>query len=436
MPFSLPNNTNFTGLNTPWVVTNNDMFPGETVFNDVAKSFMPLEGNTPLRELFPDEEIYERVVMIEQSFESTGTIFPLAEWGKPDVVLGHDYGVTRRRMVQPLVIRRSAFMSHGEMNTRLRPGTINERWSPAEQIAKVLQGMVREHNLTWDVWRAHMLLGGISYTDPRSGVMADVPAQIPSHNLWSYNVTSGYQGRNEANIFRTYVDANTPAPAAAGVPWTDPDADLVGCVQRFGMWFRDTNKSKITAMYMSPEMRYILMFNNQVKLALGGLIYKTGAITGDRYLFQDGTGGGVVDTPDRTYAGAVGLGADGLVSIGGIPIYSVETTYKDPEDGVFKRIWPKNKVVFVSSVDPQGASEMVGRTQFCVSEESGGQPGLWTRTQDQTQIPAAPGMYIQMGNAGMPYLKYPYRVAHMQVSTVQDINNRLGVVGDLQFGQI
>lgn len=435
MPFTLPNNTNFTGYISPWVTVSNDMFPGEPVFTELAKSFVPLVGLSPLTSLFPEETIMERVVVIEQNFEATSTIFPLVEWGKPDVVLGHNYGVTRRMMVQPLVIRRSSFISHGEINTKLKPGTLNERWNPADQIARVIQDMVKEHNLTWDVWRAHMLLGGIQYTDPRSGVGANVSAQIPAHNLWAYNVTSGYQGRNEANIFRGLVDANTPGPAAVGIPWTDPDADIVGCVQKFSMWFKDTNKSKITKMYMSPELRYVLMSNNQVKFAFGGIVPRLGAITGDRYIISDGKGGAITETPDLTYQGALGLGPDGLVSIAGIPIESVETTYRDPVDGIFKRVWPKNKIVFVSEVDPQGAAEAIGRTQFCVSEESGGTPGLWTRTQDQTQIPAAPGMYIQMGNAGMPYLKYPYRCAHMSVCTVQDVNNRLGVLGDLQFGQ-
>lgn len=436
MPFELPNNTNFGPYISPWVTTRNDMFTGEPVFTELAKSFLPLVGLSPLTDLFPIEEIMERVVVVEQSFEATSTIFPLVEWGKPDVVLGHEYGTTRRMMVQPLVIRRSAFISHGEINTRLRPGTINERWSPTEQIAMVMEKMMKEHNLTWDVYRASMLLGGISYTDPRTGVGANVSSQIPSHNLWSYNVTSGYQGRNEANIFRTYIDANTPAPASAGVPWTDPDADLVGAIQKFAMWFKDTNKSRITKMYMSPELKYVLMSNNQIKLALGGIITRVGAVTGDRMIIQDNSGGMINTTPDPTYAGAIGVSPDGLLSIAGIPIETVETTFRDPVDGIFKRIWPKNKVVFVSTVDPQGGSEAIGRTQFCVSEESGGAPGLWTRTQDQTQIPAAPGMYIQMGNAGMPYLKYPYRVAHMTVCSVQDINNRMGVVGDLQFGSM
>lgn len=425
---TVPNNPNFGPYVSPWVFVGNDARPGEPVFTDLAKSFMPLEGLTPLTELFPEENILERLVLIEQKFQSVDTIFPLVEMGKPDIVLGHGYGTTRQFYVQPLYIRRSAFISYGEINTKLRPGTMNERWSPQEQISMVIQGMVREHNLTWNIYRAMMLLGGISYTDPRTGIAANVSAQIPSQNYWHYAAVEGYRGRNEANLFRTLVEYNDPAPATAGVPWTHPDADLVTCVQRFKRWFLETNKRRITAMYMAPELREVLASNNQIKMITGGLLGVLEAnpkqVSADANIVPKGA--------EPSYN--IGVGPDGLTAIAGVPIRTVDTLFKDPVDGIFKRIWPKNKIVFVAEEDINGGREAIGRTQFCVSEESGGQPGLWTRTQTETQIPAAPGMYCQMGNAGMPYLKYPYAVAHMTVGEIGQINNRLGVLGDLQFG--
>lgn len=425
----IPNAPNFGPYVSPWNFVSNDARPGEPVLTELAKSFMPLEGRTSLSELFPDEQILERLVLIQQSFQAGDTIFPLVEMGKPDVILGHNYGTTRQFFVQPLYIRRSTFVSYGEVNTKLRPGTMNERWSPEEQISMIVQGMVREHNLTWDVYRAMMLLGGINYTDPRTGIGASVNSQIPSHNFWRYDVTAGYRGRNEANLFRTMLEFNDPNPATAGIPWTHPDADLVTCVQRFARWFKETNKSKITAMYMGPELKEVLMTNNQVKMVQGGLMGLPH----------------VNPTPERIKANedilpraaesfSIGMSAEGLVSIAGVPIKTVETIFRDPVDGIYKRIWPKNKVVFIAEQDANGGSEALGRTQYCVSEESGGQPGLWTRTQTDTQIPAAPGMYMQMGNAGMPYLKYPYRVAHLTVAEVDAINTRLGVLGDLSYG--
>lgn len=435
MPLGTPNLPYASGpYASPTVTVKNDTYPDDAVFTELAKSLIPITSRTPLTEIFPEETISERMVVIEQSYEGVDTIFPMVEMGKPDVVLSDNDGTRTRRFYQPLFIRRSMFVSHGEINSRVRPGTLNEKWSPADQIQKKMARLVSQHNLTWDIYRAMMLLGGINYTDPRTGTSAQVSAQIPAHNLFAYNVTSGYRGRKEASLFRSIVDENTADPGgAAGIPWTHPDAAIVEGVQRFARWFKDTNKSDITAMYMSPEMRDIIVMNNEIKLALGGLIPKFGAVVGD---MTTAAGSGILIPNGGTRVnGRIGLSSTGdLLSIAGIPVIVVDTMYKDPVDGIVKRIWPKNKVVFVSGVDSQGVAEAAGRTQFCASEESGGQPGVWTRIQTQTQIPAAPGMYVQMGNAGLPYLKYPYRVAHMTVASLDDINNRLGIIGDLSFG--
>lgn len=429
----VPANPNFGPYVSPYAITGNTENPGEPSLTELAKSFQPIVGNTPLSELFPEENILERLVYIEQEMSTVDTIFPLVEMGKPDVVLGHNYGTMRAMYAQPLYIRRSSFVSYGEINSKIRPGSVNDKWSPEEQIAMIVQGMVREHNLTWDVYRAMMLLGGINYTDPRTGIGAAVSAQIPARNFFHYGVTAGYRGRNEANLFRTLTEYNDVNPAASGVAWTHPDADIVACVQKLMRWFKETNKMVITGMYMSPELKEILMDNHQVKLITGGLL---GVVQGEAARRRFKASDDIIDTTQRNLDGySIGMGPDGLTAIAGVPIYTVETTFKDPVDGINKRIWPKNKVVFVATRDINGGSVDIGRTQYCVSEESGGQPGLWTRRQTETPIPAAPGMYIQMGNAGMPYLKYPYAVAHMTVAEVAAINERLGLLGDLHFGQ-
>ena len=416
----------------------NHTIAGEPVFTDLAKSLMPFVGLTPLSELFPDETIEERMVVVEQIFESTTTIFPVVEWCKPDLFIDYDGGTMIRNYYRPIPIRQSMNFCYGEINNKIRPGTMNERWSAADQIAEQMRKAMISHNLTWDVFRAMMLLGGIDYTDPRSRVKVLAPSLIPAHNLFSYDTRVGYEGRNEANLFRSLVDYNAEQPATAGVPFTNPDCAIVDCFRRLGRWFKETNKSNITAAYISPELLSVISMNNEIKLALGGVIPKMGAVTGDRKV-SNATGGGDLIIPNNLsnpgLTGAVGLGADGdLVTIAGIQLRVVDTVYKDPADGIVKRIFPKNKIVLVSEVDSQGNREAPGRTQFCISEEAGGTPGLWTRTEEQTRIPAAPGFAVQMGNAGLPYLKYPYRVAHLKVAEVRDINTRLGIPGDLAFG--
>jgi len=276
-----------------------------------------------------------------------------------------------------------------------------------------------------------MLLGGINYTDPRTMVPVNVSAMIPAHNLICYNTTSGWNGRNEASLFRSLVDSNAEGVATAGVPFTHPDIAIVDMFRRLKRWHKDTNKTDLTVCYCHPDMKEIILMTSEMKLAQGGLIPKFGAQIGDR----------TADNPLLTcgpcgpLGNAVGLGANGdVVSIAGIRIESIDTLYKDPVDGIDKRVFPKNKLVFVAENDCDGRFEAPGRTQYCSSESPDGQPGLWTRTEENSRIPAAPGFSIQMGNAGLPYLKYPDRVVHVKVAEVEAINQRLGLVGDLGFG--
>lgn len=421
----VPNNTNFSPYISPWVHTKTGGIAGERVYTELARSFIPLVGQTSLTEIFPEEVIPERIVMIQRSFEAAAGIFPLVDWGKPDVVLGTgNTGNMATMTVQPLVMRRTAAISYGELGIRVRPGTSNEPYSPQEQINKIIEEMVREHNLTWDVYRAMMLLGGISYTDPHTGSSIKVEAQIPAHNIWSYTTASGYKGRPDNLLFKSMLDSNTVDSTSAGTPWTDPNADILATVMNFSAWFKTTNKSRVTAIYMSPHLAHVLGSNNQVKMSRGGTIF---GVTSQPI---------VRETPDSSIQGMFQMGQEGLAGIAGIPIRVVETSYRDPVTNIYKLAWPLDRVVFVSEVGPNGEREYPGRTQFCVSEEAGNTPGLWVRTVNNTQPPAPPGMYIQMGNAGMPYLRNPFSVAHMRVASVNDITKRMGVVGDMGFGLI
>ncbi len=437
MVLPAPSPYSFSPLTTAPVVVANDNLTGEPIFTQLAKSIVPQLGQTGVSEIFPDETIEERVVRIEQHFEPTDTIFPVVEPGKPDLFLNDEEGFRTIRYVQPLYIRRSFTISHAEINYRIKPGTINERWNPGEQIQRKMTRVLKQQRLTWDVFRIMTLLGGINYTDSRTGVPVKAPAQIPIHNIWNYNVTSGYRGRNEASFFRSVIDTNAQeAPTSAGVPFTHPDAAIVDFFLRFSRWFSETNKCKITKAYIGPELRDVIVNNNEIKLSLGGYIPKWNVATGDR---SPGPEGGLLvpsgGVGNRSLTGAISLGNNGdLLAIAGIPVMVVDLEFKDPVDGVIKRLWPKNKIVFVSEQDNDGTREMPGRTQYCISENSGGRPGLWTRTENETRIPAAPGMAVQIGNAGMPYLVYPHRVAHVNVATPQQINDRIGVPGDVYWG--
>lgn len=424
---------NFGPLTTDSVIVDSNYFGNELTFYELAKSLEPVVGITPLKDIFPEETIGAKIVEVSEMYEPIGTTLPAVEMGKPDVFIGQAGRQFSKRYYQPLHIRGSFFVSHGEINSKVQPGTANDRWSPAEQINEKVAQFMEAHNLTWEIYRTWMLLGGIDYTDIRTEYTINASANIPAMNLWSYNVSRGYQGRAELALFRTVVDSNVadPGAAPAGVPWTTPDADIINTVRRLNNWYKEQYKAPLTRMYMTAELRDVISMSTQVALSTGnGWIPKLGAQPGDYQVTVAPTvipAGGVINGL------AIGGGGD-IVAIAGIPITTIDTGFKDPSDGIYKRVFPKNKVVFVSEVNQQGAKQAPGRTQFCISEESGGNPGMWTRVQTETLIPNAPGYAFQIGNAGLPYLKFPRQIVHLNVCAVQDILNRLVVLGDLGYG--
>lgn len=413
---------NFGPYISPWITTGTTEAQWGRVFTELAESYIPILSNTPLTELFPIETIEAQTVVVRQTMEPNHTIFPIVLPCKPDVLVGPNYGRERMFYVQPLFIRQSTSLCYGEINNRVR--NCNDPYPTGEQIQKMIATMVMEHNLTWDVFRARMLLGGIRYTDPRTGVFTDVASNIPAYNLFSYNVTAGIGGRNESRVFRSFEDTNSINPTNVGVSWADPYSDFVYTVHAIQNWFKTTHKSNLTAIYMSPEMRAVLSSNNITRWSMGQMI-----------IYQNRVGLNIEDNvTNGQYSSMLQMGSDGMLSaIAGLQIKTVDTQFIDPVDGINKRVWPKNKVVFVSDQSPTGEKQAPGRTQFCIGESPDGKPGIWSRTNMETHIPAAPGMYLQMGNAGMPYLTYPYRVVHVNVASLEDINNRLSLQGDLNF---
>lgn len=410
-----------------------ETYPRQPVYTELAKSFIPLESTTTLASLFPDETILERTVVIDRIFETISTIFPVVKWGMPDLFVNDEGKSTLRKYYEPIPIRMSKAWAYAQLNNQVREGTVNERANPQEILANEIRKVMKAHNLTWDVYRAMMLaLGGIQYTDPRTGVPVNVSSMIPGHNLINYNMTQGWNGRNEANLFRSLVDANTPEPSQMGIPFTNPDISIVSLFRKLARWHKNTNKTKLTKCYCDPDMKEVILMSNEMKLAQGGVIPKFGAVTGDKT-----SNNSIVVHPgsNPVLTNAVGLDSEGdIISIAGIQIETIDTMYKDPVDGVEKRIFPKNKLVFVAETDTEGKYEAPGRTQYCISENSDSQPGLWTRTEEETTIPAAPGIAMQFGNAGLPYLKYPDRVLHVKVAETRDIKNLMGITDDAGFG--
>ena len=420
--------TNFGPLVTDPVIVDSDYYGGHLSITELAESIKPTLDTSVVKSLFPEETVEATTVVIEQYHEPIGTMLPLVTRGMQDTFLSQSGKMMSRSIVQPFYMRGSFYVNHGEINSKVKPGTINQRWSPAEQIQQKVKEMMQSHELTWDVIRTYILCGGFEFDDPRTNHHVEIPSNIPARNLFSYNVTQGYKGRKEHAWFRNIVDSNVEDPGAAslGIPFTHPDAAIIECVRNIAHWYQMTYNKPLTAMYMHPEMKYVLSMSRQILLALGGWIPKIGAVAGDSTVSVQPT------IIDRGGIGLNGLSVDStgnIAAIAGIPVYTINVNFKDPRDGTYHGILPKNKIIFVSN-----ENEQPGRTQYCISEEMGGKPGLWTRTSVDVPPPNAPGYAFQLGNAGMVYLKYPENVVHVTVCEVEDIQKRLVILGDTSVG--
>lgn len=411
---------------SPWTVTNSGEFANDSIYTELVNSMLPITNVSDLSNLFPNNFINATHIEVVQQLTSQQTLTPVVDSTKPGVFTGLRGQGTRKRYISPIYLRDAKALSHLELaNMTVASPDPQSAGSVEAKVTEILEQMVGSMNLTWDVFRARILLGSINYTDPRTGVTVDVDAHIPAHNIWRYDRQEGFKGRQDAAIFTRLQDSNAIDPVNIGVGWADPNADIISTVHHYNAYHRYTNKTRITDMFMSPELNEVIKMNNQVRLAMGGTAFNL-PIRGQSISR---------DNPDPIYMSSFAMNTDGtLASIGGVPISIVNTQYIDPVQGVQRQEFPIDKVVMVSQVDANNREEAVGVTQYCLGEEVNGTPGIWVRVQDETVAPNAPGITIMMGNAGIPYLKYPYKVGHLTVSSVQDLRSRMRVQGDLQYG--
>jgi len=106
-------------------ITSHDTYMQQPVYTEVAKSFLPVEANTSLSNIFPDETIWERMVIIDRYFETVPTIFPLVKWCKPDLFVDDEGRSRLRKFYQPLAIRQSMQFCWGELNNVAKEGCMS-----------------------------------------------------------------------------------------------------------------------------------------------------------------------------------------------------------------------------------------------------------------------------------------------------------------------
>ena len=417
----------------------------------LARSFEQIEVGS-LADYFPDTMINERTIVIEQQIEGLG-IMPIVRFGVPGGGFV-DQDRIRSMMTQPAVVREEDFLDMAFINQLRQVGTFNQAINPNQKIAERMQKLMNRRQRTLDLFRAKVLLGGISYTDPRTNVSIDVATNIPAHNFFAYNgwggtaanvnandpipgmtqyralgdLTGGPNGRTEALFF-------TSSDGYAGVPWTHPRADIVRCLRLIRQYLWRTNKNRFLEMVISSDLKTVIETTNEYIRSYQGtaaVLHQQGTVaTGGTELAGQVVSGDLRNVSPQF----VQLGPGGeLVSIAGLRIRVLDGIYRDPVDRQIKTYWPSHKVAIVAPSHFMDASARLGMTQHCVGEAEDGQPGVWSRTSGPQDPPSPPGRTLQVGDAFLPFAIYPHWICLMDVAEPEVLADRLILHADLNYG--
>jgi hypothetical protein len=426
-------------LITPYEYVGETDALGSLELTKLAKSFEQLEVGS-LADYFPDVNTIERTVNIEQVVEGLG-IMPIVRFGVP----GGGY-VEQDRIqsmtVQPAAIREEDFIEMALINQIREVGTYNTAANPLQKINSRMQKLMNRRMRTIDLMRAKVLLGGISYTDPRTKVSIDVSTNIPAHNFFKYdgwggaaaavtagspingtayaaakNLNGGPNGRTEALLF-------TSSDGLAGVPWTHPRADLVRCLRLIKQFLYKTNKNKFVDIVMSSDLKAVIESTNEyVKASLG--------IPG---IFINNGNAAAAETNSMSPTSHFRFGPDGeILTLAGMNVRVLDGLYRDPVTNKVTTYWPSHKVALVAPYSHMDQSARLGQTDHPVGEAENGQPGVYVRTSD-CQAPAPPGKVIQLGDALLPYAIYPHWIAVLDVCEPEELTSQLILQSNLGYG--
>lgn len=409
----------------------------------VAKSFGDLQQGD-LEDYFPTQFINERVITIEQEIEGLGTM-PIVTMGQPD---GNFSEARRFRSftATPVFLRESDFLSQGLINQLRVPHTANTAYSPAEVVANRLNQLMARRKRTITMLRSMAMLGGINYHDPRTNTSINVSMNVPQANMFSYKgadtataalsvgaaipgtpYTVGPgglidKGRQEALLF---IDAG----GRAGVPWTDPQADIIRAVRYLKQFFWKRNKNKAMEIIMSSSLHTVLLDNEFVKAYAQGLgvlgNYSNQARSGLTSISNN------VLTPG---ANSVTFRDGELDSICGLKIRVIDGLYRHPQTNVLTNYWPDHKVVIASPYHFEDRTATFGMTHHPMGESPMEEPGVWSMSAPFHMPPAAPGRAIQVGDACLPFSVYPYWEMIIDVCEAGYITDNLIINSEETYG--
>jgi hypothetical protein len=404
----------------------------------LARSFEELEVGQ-LDDYFPSTMINERTIVIEQVIEGLG-IAPIVRFGVPGGGFVED---DRRRSmrVTPAVTREEDFIEQALVNQLREPGTMNSAWSPIDIMQRRVQKLINRHRRLIDLFRAKVLLGGISYADPRTGVSINVSTNIPPQNLFSYR---GYNQTVAANTViqaagltltanvglandkgRTEALFFTSTDNRCGVPWTDPLANIIRTIHYLRRYLDQTNKNTFTEMVMHPDLLTVIQESEQLKAYTG--------LPGVLVNNPNGVGVGTAFAGVPSHYVTMGPGGD-ITSLGGLRIRLLNGIYRDPVTNTIQTYWPAHQVALVAPRAAADPNAKLGMTQHCVGESPDGSPGLYMRTSRDAEPPSPPGRVMQIGDAFLPFAIYPHWISVVNVCEPSDLVSRIFLQADLAYG--
>ncbi|MDI6711473.1 MAG: major capsid protein [Bacillota bacterium] len=421
---------------------------GFTVLTELAKTFENFD--TTVGQFFPSRNIPAKTVRIERIYGGVG-MAPIVDPTKPDGF------ADRRTMAQqdasPVYSRESFPLAQDTINNLRQPGTLNERYGKS-LVADEIKRLVARSDLLFDFLRTQMLLGGINYTDPRTNQTLNVAAGLPADHV----VNAGTAWPDLANA-KPIDDIEAWKLKIRNDGYVEPTHIFMTSVTRSNL----SRNAQVLARGESARDTGFVTFANGELMRIAGLevvvqdtVYEelsaasaptaTVEINDASIAEGDTITLAIGDVSSGTYTAVTGDTAANIAAhmanfINGNPAMPVTATVagavitlglKDPRkdqslaivktgtiDAVItgsplvvtssglvktvKKMIPDNKVVICCKA---AAGEPLGRTDFVIGEHPQGQPGIWSRAQE-TAPPNPPGVLIQVGRAGLPYVRYP-----------------------------
>lgn len=408
---------------------------GSLQLTEMARAFAQLPGGK-LEDLFPDRTSIERTVRVERVLEDL-QMAPVVQMGIPAGFFLKPERV-ESRVFEPVITREDDFVDQAIVNQLRQVGTYNEAVPAFKIVQDRIRRLVERQQRLKEYMHAQVLLGGINYIDHRTNYTVDVSTQIPVRNLFRYNgwdaILSSGSGlstpmgpstaygdlTNNKNRREALFFMNTQREI--GVPITNPNFDLVHLFRLIKQFLYNSNKNVFTEVVMSTDLYTVIQENELIKAYMGAV----GTFIYDKSLDTVSSG----RTPPVV---SFGPGGD-ITAIAGLNIRVVDGLIEDPETQELKKLWPAHKIAIVAKNHFSSTSETLGYTYHCVGESPDTKPGTWMRTGPEQQPPSPPGMTVQIGNAFLPFAKYPQWIAIIDVCEPGDIEDKLILAPDLTEG--